>query len=84
MADVDREVLEFIGRQGKRPEQIADRFPEFDIQRLVRAGLVRLHHIEVQETHPPGTPPSPDILVYVLTERGAEAVDIDPRTLHAA
>jgi len=84
MSDEDRDVLEFIGRQGKTPVQIADRFPDFDIQRLVRAGLVRLQRIEVPETHPPGTPPSPDILVYVLTEHGAEAVDIDPRTLHAA
>lgn len=84
MNDLDRDVLEFIGRQGKRPEPLAERFPSFDIDRFISAGLVRLHHIELRETHAPDTPPLPDILVYVLTSRGAEAVGIDPCTLHAA
>jgi hypothetical protein len=79
----DLEVLEFIGPQGKEPEQVADRFPGFDMQRVVRAGLIRLHRIELAETTAPGAPPTPDPTYYVLTPRGAEAIGLDPRTLHA-
>jgi hypothetical protein len=41
MEDADREVLEFTGDQEKTTEQVADRFPAFDVERLVRAELVR-------------------------------------------
>lgn len=84
MASNDRDVLEFIGRQGKTPEQLAERFPDFDIDRLVRAGLARLQRIELRETIAPGSAPAPDPTFYALTPRGAEAIGIDPRTLHAA
>jgi hypothetical protein len=30
MEDVDRDVLEFTGDQGKTAEQVADRFPAFE------------------------------------------------------
>jgi len=85
MTDLDREVLEFIGRQGKTPEQTAERFPVFDIQRLVRAGLVEVMRVDTPETQAHGGPPSPAFQsFYVLTRRGAEAIGIDPDTLHAA
>ena len=41
MEEADREVLEFIGDQGKTAEQVSDRFPAFDLERLVRAELAR-------------------------------------------
>ena len=81
----DHEVLEFIGRQGKTLEQINERFPGFDVFRLVRAGLVEIMRIPLEETQDPNGPPSPAFQDwYVLTPRGAGAVGIDPHTLHAA
>jgi hypothetical protein len=41
MEDADREVREFIGDEGKTAEQVADRFPAFDVEGLVRAELTR-------------------------------------------
>jgi hypothetical protein len=41
MEEADRDVLEFIGDQGKTAEQVSDRFPAFDLERLVRAELAR-------------------------------------------
>jgi hypothetical protein len=32
MEDADRNVLEFIGDQGKTAEQVADRVPAFDVE----------------------------------------------------
>jgi hypothetical protein len=85
MTDVDREVLEFIGRQGKREEQIEERFYGFDVLRLIRAGLVEITRTPFEETQNPKGPSSPAFEdSYVLTPRGAEAVGIDPTTLHAA
>lgn len=84
MTAEDLELLEFIGRQGKTREQLVERFPGLDIDRLIDAGLVEIRRIELHETHPPGAPTTPDILFIVLTLRGAEAVGIDPVTLHAA
>ena len=84
METADREVLEFIGDQGKTGDQVADRSPAFDIELLVRAGLVR-----PQRTNPVKTqshrarPPAPDSTFYVLTSRGAEAIGLQPFTLHA-
>jgi hypothetical protein len=68
--DTDRDVLEFIGDQGKTAEQVSDRFPAFDLERLVRAELVRPRRTN------PGT-------FYVLTSRGAEAIGLEPHTLHS-
>ena len=85
MTDEVRQVLEFIGRQGKTPEAIAETFPGFDIERLIRVGLVELRRIALEETQDPRSPSSPAFQQwYVLTPRGAEAVDIDARTLHMA
>lgn len=83
--DMDRQVLEFIGRQGKPPEVIRERFPDFDVMRLVRAALVELIRIDTPETQAHGSPQSPAFQrFFVLTPRGAEAVGIDPATLHMA
>ena len=82
--DADRDVLEFIGDQGKTADQVSERFPAFDLERLVRAELVR-----PRRTNPPGTPPrrdpppAPDPTFYVLTSRGAEAIGLEPHTLHS-
>jgi hypothetical protein len=84
MEDADREVLEFIGDQGKTGEQVADRFPAFDVELLVRAGLVRpkrTNPVKTQSRRAP--PPAPDTTSYVLTTRGAEAIGLEPHTLHS-
>jgi hypothetical protein len=80
MEDADRDVLEFIGDEGKTTEQVADRFPAFDVERLVRAELARPR----RTTQSRRTPAAPDPTFYVLTSRGAEAIGLDPHTLHSA
>jgi hypothetical protein len=80
----DRDVLEFIGDQGKTSEQVADRFPAFDLELLVRAELLRpqrTNPVKTQSRRAPST--SPDPTFYVLTSRGAEAIGLDPHTLHS-
>jgi hypothetical protein len=79
----DRDVLEFIGDQGKTGEQVADRFPAFDLELLVRAGLVRPHRTNPVKTQSRRTEPASDPTFYVLTSRGAEAIGLDPHTLHS-
>jgi hypothetical protein len=80
----DRDVLEFIGDQGKTGERVADRFPAFDLELLVRAGLVRPHRTNPVKTQSRSAPPpGPDSTLYVLTSRGAEAIGLDPHTLHS-
>ena len=78
--DADREVLEFIGDEGKTAEQVADRFPAFDVEGLVRAELARPR----RTTQSRRAPAAPDATFYVLTSRGAEAIGLDPHTLHSA
>ena len=41
MEDADRDLLEFVGDQGKTAGQVVERFPAFDLERLVRAELIR-------------------------------------------
>jgi hypothetical protein len=82
MEDADRHVLEFIGDPGKTTEQIADRFPGFDLERLVRAGLVRPRRTDPAKPQSRRAP-QPDPTFYVLTSRGAEAIGLDPHTLHS-
>ena len=79
MEDADRDVLEFIGDLGKTAEQVADRFPTFDVEGLVRAELVRPR----RTTESRRAPGAPDSTFYVLTSRGAEAIGLDPYTLHS-
>jgi hypothetical protein len=77
----DREVLEFVGQKGKSPEEISERFPGFEMQRLIRAGLVEESRTDIAETQAHGNMPPQFALLYMLTERGAKAVGIDPLRL---
>jgi len=84
METADRDVLEFIGDQGKTAERVADRFPAFDVELLVRAGLVRPQRTNPVKTQSRRAPPlEPDRTFYVLTSRGAEAIGLQPFTLHS-
>lgn len=83
MEDADREVLEFIGDQGKAGEQIFDRFPAFDLERLVRAELARPRRADPVKTQSRRAPSTPAPTFYVLTSRGAEAIGLAPHTLHS-
>ena len=83
MDDTDREVLEFIGDQGKTAEQVSDRFPAFDLERLVRAELARPRRADPVKSQPRRAPPAPESVFYVLTSRGAEAIGLEPHTLHS-
>jgi hypothetical protein len=83
MEDADREVLEFIGDQGKTAEQVSDRFPAFDLDRLVQAGLVRPRRTNPVKSQSRRTPPADEHTFYVLTSRGAEAIGLEPHTLHS-
>ena len=83
MDDADRDVLEFIGDQGKTADQVSERFPAFDLERLVRAELVRPRRTNPGKTQPHRAPPAPDHTFYVLTSRGAEAIGLEPYTLHS-
>lgn len=83
MEDADRDVLEFIGDEGKTAEQVSGRFPAFDPERLVRAELVRLRRTNPVKTQSRRAPPALDPTFYVLTSRGAEAIGLDQHTLHS-
>jgi hypothetical protein len=83
MEEADREVLEFIGDPGKAAEQVSDRFPAFDLDRLVRAGLVRPRRTNPVKSQSRLTPPADEHTFYVLTSRGAEAIGLEPHTLHS-
>jgi hypothetical protein len=83
MEDADRDVLEFVGDQGKTAEQVADRFPAFDLERLVRAELIRPRRTNPVRTQSHRAAPAPDSTFYVLTSRGAEAIGLDQHTLHS-
>ncbi len=82
MEEVDREVLEFIGDQGKTAEQVSDRFPAFDLERLVRAELARPRRTNPVKSKSRHTP-ADEHTFYVLTSRGAEAIGLAPYTLHS-
>ena len=82
MDDADRDLLEFIGDPGKTAEQVSDRFPEFDLERLVRASLVRPRRTDPANPLPRHAP-APEATFYVLTSHGAEAIGLDPHTLHS-
>ena len=83
MEQADREVLEFIGDQGKRAEQVSDRFPAFDLERLVQAELVRPRRTNPVKSQSRHAPPADEHTFYVLTSRGAVAIGLEPHTLHS-
>jgi hypothetical protein len=82
MEGADREVLEFIGDHGKTAEQISERFPAFDMARLVRAELARPRRTDPAKMQSLHSSPGPDT-TYVLTSRGAGAIGLEPHTLHS-
>jgi hypothetical protein len=81
--DTDRDVLVFIGDQGKTADEVADRFPAFDLERLVRAELARPRRTEIRNKQSHRAASAPDPTFYVLTTRGADAIGLDPYTLHS-
>jgi hypothetical protein len=83
MEDADREVLEFIGDQGKTAEQVSDRFPSFDLELLVQAELVRPRRTNPVTSQSRRSPPTDEHTFYVLTSRGADAIGLAPHTLHS-
>jgi hypothetical protein len=76
MEDADRDVLEFVGDQGKTAGQVVERFPALDLERLVRAELIRPRRTN-------RAAPATEATFYVLTSRGAEAIGLAPYTLHS-
>jgi hypothetical protein len=83
MDEADRAVLEYIGDQGTTAEQVSDRFPAFDLERLVRAELVRPRRTNPVKSQSRRTPAADEHTFYVLTSRGAEAIGLAPHTLHS-
>ena len=83
MEEADREVLEFIGDEGKTAEQVSDRFPAFDLEGLVRAELARPRRTNPVRSQSRHAAPSDEHTFYVLTSRGAEAIGLAPYTLHS-
>jgi hypothetical protein len=76
MTTADEAVLRFIGCEGRSPEAVAERFPAFDVTRLVRAQLVAAEMPEVADTLAHADEPSVSQVRYVLTPRGEQAVGI--------
>ena len=79
MATTDEIVLAFIGSDGKSGDAIAERFPGFDIARLIRAHLVEATPEEHHETEADVFGHTSAGMRFVLTQRGAEAVGIAVR-----
>ena len=77
MPTTDERVLKFIGRTGTTAAALAERFPYFDVNRLVRAHLVAISTNDVLETESHGT--DARVSRYVLTPRGFEAGGIESR-----
>jgi hypothetical protein len=83
----DQRVLAFVGRDGKEVDELRATFPDFDMTRLLRAGLVELQHIdlnsiELADVEAHVDLPSLSVEWYVLTKRGAEAIGIDSGRRH--
>src|SRR5262245_55319687 len=78
MATVDESVLEFIGIEGRTPAAVADRFPNFDVIRLVRAQLVDIVFAEFDTVGHIDEPVLGEMR-YVLTERGQTAIGLNGR-----
>ena len=73
----DESVLAFIGRAGRSSAAVAERFPGFDVMRLVRAHLVDIAYVEPSETVAHHLHElSLGEMRYVLTDRGATAIGL--------
>jgi hypothetical protein len=75
MMSDDESVLAYIGHEGKTPAAVAERYPGFDVMRLVRADLVDVAQVE-PETVAHADEPALGEMRYVLTNRGAAAVGL--------
>ena len=82
MDEADREVLEFIGDQGKTAEQVSDRFPAFDLVHLVRAELARPRRTNPVKSQSRRTLPADEHTFYVLVAR-SRAIGLASHTLHS-
>ena len=76
MATTDEVVLAYIGSRGRTRDAVTERFPGFDMTRLIRAHLVEVTSGEPEETEAHLFDPTEPEMRYVLTPRGAEAVGI--------
>jgi hypothetical protein len=74
----DESVLAFIGRSGRSATAVGERFPGFDVMRLVRAHLVDLDYAEPSETVAHVHEMALGEMRYVLTDRGAAAIGLTP------
>jgi len=74
----DESVLAFIGRAGRSTAAVAERFPGFDVMRLVRAQLVDIAYAEPGETVAHLQELELGEMRYVLTDRGAAAIGLPP------
>jgi hypothetical protein len=72
----DESVLAFIGRSGRSTAAVAERFPGFDVMRLVRAQLVDIAYLEPSETVAHVHEVHLGEMRYVLTNRGATAIGL--------
>lgn len=77
MPTTDEAVLAYIGLLGRSHQAVAQRFPGFDMTRLVRAQLARAIPGEHAETEAHNLDAS-DVR-YVLTPRGLEALGMSDR-----
>jgi hypothetical protein len=77
MPTTDEAVLTYIGLGGRSHEDVAERFPGFDVARLIRAHLVTVISGERADTE--GHILDAFGMQYVLTPRGRAAISIaDP------
>ena len=72
----DESVLAFIGRSGRSTAAVAERFPGFDVMRLVRAHLVDIAYLEPSETVAHLHEMAVGEMRYVVTDRGATAIGL--------
>jgi hypothetical protein len=79
MTTTDEAVLEFIGRKGRSSQALSDRFPGFDVTRLVRARLVEISTHPTAETVAHVHESSSGQVCFMLTARGSEVVGIEVR-----
>jgi hypothetical protein len=68
-------VLKFIGAEGRTTEEVAERFPHFDVMRLIRADLVDIVLSEPEVVAHSHEASSAEMLC-VLTGRGAGALGL--------
>jgi hypothetical protein len=81
MATTDEAVLKFIGAEGRSTEEVAERFPHFDVMRLIRADLVDIVLSEPEVVAHSHEASSAEMRC-VLTGRGAGALGLGLTDAH--